>query len=371
VENVNVKKVLFVVLFLALFLLVARLFYPFLTVLLWSGLLYVLLVPLYDRVTTRVNPKTGKPFWGRFWAGLFATGGVLLIMVPLCILVVNLLKQVGELGRSAVNFLETNPDFFDLSPRGTLGAFIARLTNGQLDLSSFDLKGALSNFVAESGRKALGFSGTILRKTASFALSIVFMVFTLYFFFVDGKQLAKILVGAIPIEREYTRLFMRTLRDTSKQLVSGYLLVALYQAAAAFILFSLFGVKGPLVLAVLTGVASFIPMAGAGLIWLPVSVIHMATGDLMGGVALLALSAIFISTLDNFIRPAVLTGRLNIHPLLIFFSILGGLTVFGFNGIVLGPLILILFFTALGLYDKIYRSSDLEADRKEEASKNN
>ena len=146
----------------------------------------------------------------------------------------------------------------------------------------------------------------------------------------------------------------------SKQLVVGYFLVALYQATAAFLLFTIFGVKGALVLAALTAVASFLPMVGASLVWLPVSLARILNGDLPGGIALLVLSAIFISTLDNFIRPILLRDRLNIHPLLIFFSILGGLEVFGFNGIILGPLILILFFTAAKLYDKVY-------DRKGEA----
>lgn len=364
-ETMNVRRILFLVFFLALFLLVARLFYPFITVILWSGLIYILLNPLYEKVAGLSRSRRDRPVVKQVLAGVFALVGVLVLVVPLAFLAFNLVQQVGDLSKSIFRFLQTRPEFFDLSPNGTLGGFVERISKGSIDLSAIDLRGEITRVIAGSSQRILGFSGTILRNTAAFLLALAFMIFMAYFLFMDGKHLAKILVSAIPIEKEYTRLFMKTLQETAKQLVMGYVLVALYQATAAFIIFSLFGVKGPLVLAAIVIIASFIPMVGAGLVWLPVSIIRLATGDLVGGLALMGTSALFISILDNFIRPILLKQRLNVHPLLIFFSILGGLSLFGFNGLILGPLILILFFTALGLYDRAYRISGEEEEEKE------
>jgi predicted PurR-regulated permease PerM len=361
-EGPAVKKGIFLLLFLALFVLVARLFYPFLTIILWSGLLYVVLVPLYDRITRRRGTKPMRPVPSHIWAGLLSVLGVLIIVVPLAFLAVKVTRQVGELTSATMRAIERHPEFLDLSPSGTLGGFVSRITNGDVDLSSVDLRGDLSRVLAGSAQRIIGASGTILKGVATFAITLAFMVFTLYFFFVDGRQLVHVLVGAIPIEKEHTRLFIRTLRDTSKQLVLGYLLVALYQSAAAFVIFTLFHVKGPLVLALFTAITSFIPMVGASLVWAPVGIARIVAGDLSGGIAILVASAFFVSTMDNFLRPLFLRGRLNIHPLLIFFSILGGLTLFGFNGIILGPLILILFFTAVGVYDGIYRQAEVEEE---------
>lgn len=369
-ETMNVRRILFLVFFLALFLLVARLFYPFVTVILWSGLIYILLNPLYEKVAGLSRSKKDRPVIKQVLAGAFSLVGVLVLVIPLAFLAFNLFQQVGDLSKSIFRFLHTRPEFFDLSPNGTLGAFIDKISKGSVDLSAIDLRGEITRVIAGSSQRILGFSGAILRNTASFLLALAFMVFMTYFLFMDGKHLAMIVVSAIPIEREYTRLFMKTLQETAKQLVMGYVLVALYQATAAFVIFTLFGVKGPLVLAAIVIIASFIPMVGAGLVWLPVGIIRLATGDLMGGLALLGTSALFISILDNFIRPILLKQRLNVHPLLIFFSILGGLSLFGFNGLILGPLILILFFTALGLYDKAYRvSGEEEEDEKAMESK--
>ncbi len=354
----NVRRMLFLALFIALFILVARLFYPFLTILLWSGLLYVLLKPAYDKVTRTRKAKPAREITRHILAGLFSVGGVLIIVVPLIFIAVNLAKQVGELTTALRRAIEHHPEWLDLTPNGTIGGLVSRLTNGDVNLSSIDLHGELVRFLAGSTQRILGMSGAILRNAAAFAFSLAFMIFTLFFFFIDGGQLIKVLVGAVPIEKEYTRLFIRTLRDTSKHLVRGYLLVALYQSLAAFVIFSLFHVKAPLVLAMFTAITSFIPMVGAGLVWGPVAIARLATGGLVGGIALLACSAFFISIMDNFLRPLFLRERLNLHPLLIFFSILGGLNLFGFNGIILGPLIMILFFTALDLYEKIYHQAD-------------
>ncbi|MDP3176752.1 MAG: AI-2E family transporter, partial [Spirochaetaceae bacterium] len=148
--------------------------------------------------------------------------------------------------------------------------------------------------------------------------------------------------------------FLRKLRDTGRQLLLGYFLVSAFQAGMMFLLCLVFSIKGPLVIAFLTAVASFIPMLGTALVWLPISAGIALGGDTVQAIAFCALSAVFVATLDNFIRPVLLHERLKIHPLLIFFSILGGLQLFGFNGVVLGPLILILFFSAADLYDQVY-----------------
>jgi predicted PurR-regulated permease PerM len=361
-NGTNLRKTLFVVLFIALLVLVARLFYPFLTVLLWSGLLYVILVPVYTRLTHRRDGREVANAVKHLLAGLFSVLGVLLIVGPLTFLAISVLRQVGEITSTLLRSIERHPEWLDMSPNGTLGGFIYRATNGDLDLSSIDLHGELIRFLAGSTQRILGLSGMIIKNAAAFGISIAFMIFTLYFFFVDGGHLVHVLVGAIPIEKDYTRHFVRTLRDKSKQLLLGYLLVAVYQSVAAYAIFSLFHVRGPLVLAMLTGICSFIPMVGAGLVWGPVGIGHIIAGNLVGGIALLLISGFFISIMDNFLRPLFLRERLNIHPLLIFFSILGGLQLFGFNGIVLGPLILILFFAALGLYELAYGPA--EGDKK-------
>lgn len=137
--------------------------------------------------------------------------------------------------------------------------------------------------------------------------------------------------------------------ETIRGLLSGYFLVALYQGIVAFILMKIFGIKAALLFSVLLMFSSFIPLFGAGLIWLPLGIILLFTDSVIKGVLFLVLSAFFISFLDNFLRPFFLQDRIKVHPLLIFFAILGGLKIFGLNGLILGPTVIILFFAVLDM----------------------
>lgn len=124
-----------------------------------------------------------------------------------------------------------------------------------------------------------------------------------------------------------------------------------------------------LFLSVLLMFASFIPLMGAALVWLPVGVAICASGAFVKGIIILVLSAVCISFLDNFLRPLFLKDRNQVHPLVIFFSILGGISFFGMNGLILGPLIVILFFTVLDLLVSSKKAANAEAKSPEKAEK--
>jgi predicted PurR-regulated permease PerM len=373
IEGSQVRKFVFLILFLALFLLVAMLFYPFMTVILWSGLIYVILSGVYDRAARRRDGSERGSFAKTVLAGAFALCAVVLFVVPALLLAWAVLRQLGELAGSILDTLNKNPGLFDLSPSSAVGGFVYSISGGQIDLSGIRLVDEVKRFVASRSGSIIGFSGALIRDAASLVISLAFMVFTLYFFFADGKALMRTFVGAIPIERAYTTIFIRKFKEAGKQLLLGNFLVGLFQGTMMLIIGLAFGVKGYLVYAALTVIASFIPMVGTSLVWIPLSAGFALRGDIGKAVLFFALSGVCVGLLDNFIRPVILHERLKIHPLLIFFSILGGLTVFGFNGLVLGPLVLILFFSALELYEGIdgadvnrphrRRREDMEEDR--------
>lgn len=398
-DRAPVRRQIFLIFFLLLFLLVARLFYPFLTIILWSGIMYGLLDPVYQRLTRRRPDPVparqagdGARVWvragekadsgtpgrkGRLagpaqtwkdqvsrsaWAGILALLGVGILVVPVVFLVISLVKQVGEIAGNLLVTLETQPEVLDLSPSGKIGGFIARLSGGSLDLSGFDIMEEVKHILSASSGRILGLSGQMLKSAFSLGLTLVFMVFTLYFMFVDGRHLARMVVKALPIERTYTRMFLAKLRESGRQLVLGFFVVAMFQSVMMFILCLVFAIPKPLVLASLTAVASFVPMAGTALIWMPLALIIALSGNVAKAVIFAVCAGLLVSSLDNFLRPLLLGERLKIHPLLIFFSILGGLSIFGFNGLVLGPLILIIFFSAVELYDSLEGNSPGETE---------
>jgi predicted PurR-regulated permease PerM len=346
----NVQTYVFGVILIALFILVCRLFAPFFTVLLWSTLLYVLLSPLHQRIIKKINLSTAR---GRLLktllAAVFAIGTVVLILLPLSFVVFQFFRQIMDLIRFAQDTLSARPgviqDLFQ-----DISALIGDLSSGQIRIDPGEIERNIFSLLSSGFQNLVQISGGVARNVGYFFLNFAFMIFCLFFFYTDGTYLSQLALRAVPIRKEYLGALVGKFKDITRNLVLGYIMVSLIQAVLAYIIFSIFQVKGALVFAVLTLICVLIPMVGGGLVWLPLGIVRIIGGDLAGGILFLLVSGIFISTLDNFLRPMFLQNRIQLHPLIIFFAILGGIWAFGFNGIILGPMVVILFFTVLDLF---------------------
>ncbi len=232
---------------------------------------------------------------------------------------------------------------------------IKDLTGGSIDLANLDIRKLLAEYLQSNQETLIKLSSTAIRDLGKFIISLAFTVFTLYFFLRDGKFLKGLFIKAIPINLSYMTSLIKKFRESARKLIGGNLLVALIQAIIALILFSIFQVKNALLYSFLVAIFSFIPIIGAGLVWIPLSLSYIIQVDPVKGVLFLVLSGTLISLLDSFYRPLLLGGPVNLHPLPVFYAIVGGVTLFGINGLILGPLILILFFAVLDMFRDLYK----------------
>ncbi|MDR2245080.1 MAG: AI-2E family transporter, partial [Treponema sp.] len=345
-----VQNAVFGAILIILFLLVCRLLSYFFTVLLWSILFYTLLGPLHQRIIRNVDFSTyrGKII-KNILAAVFSLGTIFLILVPLIFVSFQFYRQITDLIHVARDYVYNNPGIFnDILDR--LSEFIADISSGLVVIDPADLRTRFIQLLTRSLQSIFYTSSTIARNVGAFGAGIVFMLFCLFFFYLDGPYLARLVKHTIPIRREYMSALVVKFKDITRNLFLGYIMVALAQAVMAYIIFSIFRVRGTLVFSALTLVCAFIPMFGAGLVWLPLGVIRIASGKMIEGIIFLAVSGFFISLLDNFLRPIFLQNRIQLHPLVIFLAILGGVSTFGFNGLILGPMVVILFLTVLDLF---------------------
>ncbi|MDR1388398.1 MAG: AI-2E family transporter [Treponema sp.] len=348
----SVQAIVFGAILVFLFILVCRLFAPFFTMLLWSVLFYILLSPVHQKLTGGLdrNKLRGK-ILRNFWAGLFSLTTVFIILIPLTFIGFQFFRQVTEMTHLVRQYLMAHPE------SGIIDRFLEDLSDIAGDLSSglvvIDsqaLRERLLEYIGSSLQNILLFSSTIARNVGSFFTGLVFMVFSLFFFYMDGSYLSRLFLHVIPIKREYIIALVSKFKEIVRNLVLGYIMVALVQALMAFFVYSIFRVQGALVFAVLTFLCAFIPMVGAGIVWFPIGLTRIINGDVSNGILFLVASGILISTLDNVLRPFFLRDRIQLHPLIIFLAILGGISAFGFNGIILGPMVVILFLTVLDLF---------------------
>ena len=351
----HIQNIVFGVILILLFILVCRIFAPFFTALLWSILLYIIIKPLHEKCISPYNRNTIK---GKICinalSAVFSIGTVILILIPLSFVVFQLFRQLTDLIRQVLDYLVSH----NVSQTGILeyiSGAIRDLSSEQIVISSDDLRSQIQGYLRSGLQNLFRLSGQTARNLSFFFISLVFMVFTLFFFFVDGQYLSRLALRVIPIRKEYINALVSKFKEITRKLVLGYIIVALAEAVASFVIFSAFRVTGSLVFAALVFFSAFIPMVGPAIIWFPVGILRIINGELANGIVLMLISAIFISSIDTFLRPIILKDRIQLHPLIIFFAILGGISVFGFNGIILGPMSVIIFLTVFDLFLTEYK----------------
>lgn len=371
----KIQSISLALMLVGLLALLIAVFSPYISILFWSVCLYILCSPPYRAIVKRLNPKS-KTFGlkKRFLAGFFAIGTVLLIAVILLGFGFLLIRQFIDLSEKLIQLLNVSTS--DSSLEGIFGDLaenIYSFTNSAIDIRSIDIKTKILETLSKYSNNLFAIGKNFIQSAGSFFISLIFVSFSLYFFYVDGDYLAKILGSAIPIESSSMKKLLSKFSETLTQLVSGLLLVALYQGLAAFITYRLFGVEGDFLLAVLTFFAAFIPLLGSASIWFPLALIIFFTDSKIKGVLFFVLAGILISLLDNILRPMILKDSIKIHPLLIFFSLLGGVKLLGLKGLILGPMSIIIFFAVLDLIlnvdDGDSKNLEKKSDRAESGDK--
>ena len=355
-----IQSYIFAGILILLLLAVFRLFAPFFTPLLWSILLYIIFNPLHRRITKSIDSKTLKgKILLKVWAGIFTLGTVVLIIFPVLFISRLFYLQMQELGRNLLSFVHDRPDFTQELLDRVL-SFIISVSAEQFAITVYDVEEQIRIFITNITQNMISHGTNIFQNIGRFVLNILIMIFSLFFFYIDGPYLSKLVLKAVPIRAEYIHSLTSKLKNITRNLFWGYIIVALLQSVVAFIIFSIFNIRGSLVLSAVTFILVFIPMFGAAIIYIPITIIIILSGRIVTGVVFLVVSIVFLSGIDNVLRPFFLKDRIQLHPLIIFFAILGGLFAFGFNGFILGPVFVILFLTVLDLFLTEHKINVLE-----------
>jgi predicted PurR-regulated permease PerM len=208
-----------------------------------------------------------------------------------------------------------------------------KLTAGAAQISQFVAAQALS----------------IGHNTLQFLVSFGVMLYLLFFLVRDGREISRLIREAIPLDEErklhLTRKFTTVVRAT----VKGNVAVALVQGTLGGIAFWVIGIQGALLWGVLMAFLSLLPAIGAALVWGPVAIYFLVTGALAKGLGLFAFCALVIGMVDNVLRPILVGKDTKMPDWVVLISTLGGMSLLGINGFVIGPLIAALFMSCWAL----------------------
>jgi predicted PurR-regulated permease PerM len=327
---------IFTLLFYATVLLLAYLLYlifsPFLVPLTWAAILAALFHLPYRRLETP---------WGRTWAASACTVAVAaLIVVPVVLITMVFIQEATVAIKSVDLSLQT-------------GGF-ARVERIWAWVQSRRVGGNLGNLddIVQQGTASIagflaGHVGVLLRNLVVVIVDLVIMLFALFFFFRDGDAIMAALRRALPFEPDQSERMIAEAGELIHASVFAGFVVAALQGAIGGLAFALLGLGAPVFWGVVMTFASLLPI-GAGIVWLPAAVWLLMTGSIGRGVTLIVVGVTAIGLIDNFLRPLLLSGRTQLNGLLVFFSLLGGITAFGLLGLVLGPVVVA---TAIGMFD--------------------
>lgn len=194
---------------------------------------------------------------------------------------------------------------------------------------------------------------TLMGGISSFAVNMFVLVFVLYFMLIGGKKMEQYVNGILPFNETNTQNVVHEINMIVRSNAIGIPLLAIIQGGVAMIGYWIFGAPNILFSGFLTGFASVVPMVGTALIWVPIAIYMALIGNWLQAIVA-AFGALVISQLDNLIRFIIQKKMADIHPLITIFGVVIGLSLFGFMGVIFGPLLLSLFFLFVDMFKKGY-----------------
>ncbi len=224
----------------------------------------------------------------------------------------------------------------------------------------------LREVAAMTGPLLMGALAAATRGTLSFILQLFILLYSLYYFLVDGPAILRSILRNIPLAPAQKEELLERFVSVTRATLRGSLLIGLIQGGVAGLAFWVAGVPGPAFWGTVMVVLSIIPAVGAALIWVPAVGYLFVMGEIAAGIGLLIWCAAVVSSIDNFLRPRLIGRDARMSDLLILLSTLGGIVLFGAVGFIVGPIVAALFVTVWHLYGETFQDWLPEEEEEEE-----
>lgn len=219
------------------------------------------------------------------------------------------------------------------------------------ELNPQNIAQKIGQFATSFGTNLVAISAKILGDATNFLMDFFLMLFVLFFLLRDKEKIIKAMRHILPLSRSQEDKLLDEVEKVSKSAVLGSFLTAIAQGVAGGIGMWIVGFPG-LFWGTMFGFASFIPVVGTALIWIPATLYLLITGDVNWGIFLAVWSAVVVGSIDNVLRPLLMQGSAGMNTLMIFFSLLGGIQLFGLIGLIYGPLIFAITIVLFNIYEE-------------------
>ena len=323
---------------------------PFFFAIFWAVLIAAIFAPL----NRRINERFKSP---NLAAGLTLVAVVLAMVLPVSLLISLLVAESIDIYSS----LQTSSGQWIETTEKTISFLSAHPILAKLQINESFLSGKLVEVMKAVSDFLVRNLTSLTQNTVVFILQFAVMLYCLYYFLRDGEKIIDNLTGFIPVNKGHVNIFIHEFLSTAKATLKFTFVIGGIQGFLGGLIFFIVGIEGALVWGVLMLGLSILPAVGCSIIWVPAGIILLIQGQIWQGLTVLIFGAVVISSVDTLLRPVLLGKDIKMHSLLIFLSTLGGLSIFGVSGFVLGPVIASLFLAIWKLFFEIYPQEDQTA----------
>ncbi|MEZ0328096.1 MAG: AI-2E family transporter [Dissulfuribacterales bacterium] len=330
---------------LGVLVLAIALLFPFLEPIIWAAIITLFTFPIYKKLKQR----------GNLSSNLASAAMCLLVLafviVPIGFLATSLTNETLRLYDGIkTSVQQDSTHLMDTLQQGSaIGDYLAKILNNYRHHQE-KVNQILTDIAQKGSNLFLQQSTLIFKNLASMLFKGSIMLVTLFYLFRDGERLVITLKTLMPFPSKETDKFTSLISDMVIATLYGNLLTGMLQGAMGVLILWLLDFSAPILWGMVMAICTFIPVVGTALVWGPASIALLITGEWIKALILAGFGILIISQIDTFVKPLLISGRTSIHNLLLILGILGGISMFGFIGVILGPIIIALAISVLEFY---------------------
>lgn len=319
-----------------------------------AAVLAYLFRPLYLRLRGRMN------------VGLSATltvfAAIATVALPLAGVIFLAFLQISQMVTSVGHWAEQT-DFTALAQRllDSANQLLARIPFIDTTLTPESVREAATKVGQNAGQVALEFARDSVGGIAATVTGLVIFLYVFIALFTNGEKVVSLFRDLNPLGEKVSDIYLAKVGAMVSATVKGQFIIATFQGVAGAISIYIAGFHdGFFMLVIFLTALSFIPL-GSGIVTIPIGIAMAVFGNVAGGIFVVAFHVIVVTSIDNILRPFLVPKSAHLHPALMLLSVFAGLQMFGFWGIVLGPVLMIIIVTTISVYLVVYKDASTDS----------
>ena len=314
--------------------------FDFAAPILWSIVVSIIFYPVYEKFLLVTNKKS--------------LSSILSLILILLLVIIPSIAMLGLIGNELISFINSyEKQSFEAYMKMIPEESLINKMLGSLGLNIAELTEKLDDFLITAIKIFYESISKISANIINFFISLFIFIYLTFFFLRDGEKILQTCMDSFPMNNDDEIYLLNEFRKTTRATIKGTVTVALAQGFLGYLTLLLLGIEGALIWGAVMALLSIVPAVGTVIVWLPIALVLFANGAIMDAILLIFSGIFIIGMIDNILRPILISKETKIPDYLILLTTIGGISIFGITGFILGPIIASLFISIWSLSSRV------------------